>query len=29
MEYVATLPKWMINKEGKREDLKYYATRKQ
>lgn len=25
MKYICTMPKWMINKEGKREDLKCYA----
>lgn len=25
MKYAFTMPKWIINKEGKREDLKYYV----
>ncbi len=28
MEYACLMPKWMINKEGKREDIKYYMKLK-
>lgn len=28
MEYACLMPKWMKNKEGKREDIKYYMILK-